>query len=67
MIKATVATLAVAALLAGCSSKDDDLQAFIDRTNQEQPGGVVDRVTVGASEEDLRHLYRNTAEAFYRI
>jgi len=40
MIKATVATLALATLLAGCSSKDSDLQAFIDRTSQEQPGGV---------------------------
>jgi type IV pilus assembly protein PilP len=28
------------ALLAGCSSKDDDLRRFIEQTKQEQPGGV---------------------------
>lgn len=28
------------ALVAGCSSKDDDLRRFIEQTKQEQPGGV---------------------------
>jgi len=40
---ATIASTAVvmaAALLAGCSSRDADLQSFIERTRQEQPGGV---------------------------
>jgi type IV pilus assembly protein PilP len=32
--------LLVLALVAGCSSKDSDLKAFIDQTKQEQPGGV---------------------------
>jgi type IV pilus assembly protein PilP len=42
MIKRTLtASLVIAtALLAGCSSRDDDLNAFIERTKQEQPAGV---------------------------
>ncbi len=32
--------LAVLALLAGCSSRDADLEHFITQTTQEQPGGV---------------------------
>lgn len=40
MMKTTVAILVAVALLAGCSSKDSELRAFIERTKQEQPGGV---------------------------
>ncbi len=40
MIKATVSILIAATLLAGCSSKDADLSDFIEKTKQEQPGGV---------------------------
>src|SRR5689334_10059314 len=40
MMKATLSILAAAALLAGCSSRDADLADFIDKTKQEQPGGV---------------------------
>jgi type IV pilus assembly protein PilP len=40
MMKATASTLLVASLLAGCSSADSDLEAFISRTKQEQPAGV---------------------------
>jgi type IV pilus assembly protein PilP len=42
MIKHTLtASLVIAAaLLAGCSSRDDELNAFIERTKQEQPAGV---------------------------
>ena len=40
MMKATVAILSVAVLLSACSSKDADLESFIERTRQEQPGGV---------------------------
>ena len=39
MIK-RIAPILVLALLAGCSSKDGDLQAFLEQTRQEQPGGV---------------------------
>jgi type IV pilus assembly protein PilP len=35
-----VMPLLVLALLAGCSSKDSDLETFITQTKQEQPGGV---------------------------
>jgi type IV pilus assembly protein PilP len=35
-----VVPLIVAGLLAGCSSKDSELNAFIEQTKQEQPGGV---------------------------
>jgi len=40
MMKATAAILSVALLLTACSSRDADLQSFIERTKQEQPGGV---------------------------
>jgi type IV pilus assembly protein PilP len=40
MMKATVSMVIAAALLAGCSSKDADLSDFIEKTKQEQPGGV---------------------------
>jgi len=40
MMKATLSIVMAAALLAGCSSKDADLSDFIDKTKQEQPGGV---------------------------
>ena len=40
MIKATGSLLLAATLLAGCSSKDADLSDFIEKTKQEQPGGV---------------------------
>ena len=40
MIKRVVSLLLVAAVITGCSSKDADLQRFISRTKQEQPGGV---------------------------
>jgi type IV pilus assembly protein PilP len=40
MMKATAAILSTAVLLGACSSKDADLQSFIERTKQEQPGGV---------------------------
>jgi len=40
MMKATGALLLAATLLAGCSSKDADLSDFIEKTKQEQPGGV---------------------------
>ena len=40
MMKATASTLLAASLLAGCSSADSDLEAFINRTKQEQPAGV---------------------------
>jgi type IV pilus assembly protein PilP len=36
----TIALIGIAALLAGCSSKDSELEAFISRVSQEQPGGV---------------------------
>jgi type IV pilus assembly protein PilP len=39
MIKRTL-PLMVAVLAAGCSSRDADLNAFIEQTKQEQPGGV---------------------------
>jgi type IV pilus assembly protein PilP len=40
MIKATAFTVLATTLLAGCSSADSDLEDFINRTKQEQPGGV---------------------------
>lgn len=40
MMKATGSLLLAATLLAGCSSKDADLSDFIEKTKQEQPGGV---------------------------
>jgi type IV pilus assembly protein PilP len=40
MMKATSSILIAAVLLAGCSSKDADLSDFIEKTKQEQPGGV---------------------------
>jgi type IV pilus assembly protein PilP len=40
MNKAISFTLIAAALLAGCSSADSDLEDFIARTKQEQPAGV---------------------------
>lgn len=40
MMKATAFTVLATALLAGCSSADSDLEDFINRTKQEQPGGV---------------------------
>ena len=40
MMKATGSILIAATLLAGCSSKDADLSDFIEKTKQEQPGGV---------------------------
>jgi type IV pilus assembly protein PilP len=40
MMKATSYMLIAALLLAGCSSKDADLDDFIEKTKQEQPGGV---------------------------
>src|SRR5687768_3395789 len=39
MIRVTMALLALA-LVAGCSSKDDNLNEFIAQTKQEQPSGV---------------------------
>jgi type IV pilus assembly protein PilP len=39
-MKITPFALVAAALLAGCSSADSDLEAFIARTKQEPPGGV---------------------------
>jgi type IV pilus assembly protein PilP len=35
-----VALALLGAALAGCSSRDNDLQAFLDQARQEQPGGV---------------------------
>jgi type IV pilus assembly protein PilP len=40
MIKRVMPLLLSAALVAGCSSRDSDLQRFITQTKQEQPGGV---------------------------
>lgn len=40
MMKATAHIAFAAALLAGCSSADSDLEDFINRTKQEQPAGV---------------------------
>lgn len=40
MMKATSSILIAALLLAGCSSRDADLDDFIKNTKQEQPGGV---------------------------
>jgi type IV pilus assembly protein PilP len=40
MMKATSSILIAALLLAGCSSRDADLDDFIKTTKQEQPGGV---------------------------
>lgn len=40
MMKATALTVIAAALLTGCSSRDSDLNEFIERTKQEQPAGV---------------------------
>ncbi|MGC4029141.1 MAG: pilus assembly protein PilP [Steroidobacteraceae bacterium] len=40
MKSATMVLIAAALLAAGCSTKDADLQSFIARTKQEQPGGV---------------------------
>ena len=40
MMKSIPYTLLAAALLAGCSSADSDLEDFINRTKQEQPAGV---------------------------
>ena len=40
MMKATAFTVLAAAMLAGCSSADSDLEDFINRTKQEQPAGV---------------------------
>ena len=40
MMKATAFTILAAAMLAGCSSADSDLEDFINRTKQEQPAGV---------------------------
>ena len=37
---AAIPLIAAAALAAGCSTKDADLQQFIAQTKQEQPGGV---------------------------
>ena len=39
MIRKAIPLLALA-LVAGCSSKDEDLERFIAQTKQEQPGGV---------------------------
>src|SRR5262245_48774187 len=39
-MKTTISIIIAAALLAGCSSKDDELTDFIEKTKQEQPGGV---------------------------
>lgn len=39
MIRKAIPLLALA-LVAGCSSKDEDLRRFIEQTKQEQPGGV---------------------------
>jgi len=40
MMKSTALTVIAVALLAGCSSRDSDLNEFIERTKQEQPAGV---------------------------
>jgi type IV pilus assembly protein PilP len=40
MMKVTAFTVLAAALLAGCTSADSDLEDFINRTKQEQPAGV---------------------------
>jgi type IV pilus assembly protein PilP len=40
MMKVTAFTIVAAALLTACSSADSDLNAFIERTKQEQPAGV---------------------------
>jgi type IV pilus assembly protein PilP len=40
MMKVTALAILAAAMLAGCSSADSDLEAFINRTKQEQPAGV---------------------------
>jgi len=40
MIKRTIPMILAAAVVAGCSSKDADLQRFLAQTKQEQPGGV---------------------------
>jgi type IV pilus assembly protein PilP len=40
MSKRVISLMLAAAVFAGCSSKDADLERFISRTKQEQPGGV---------------------------
>jgi type IV pilus assembly protein PilP len=40
MIKRVIFLMLAVAMVAGCSSKDSDLQRFISKTKQEQPGGV---------------------------
>lgn len=40
MIKRAIPLVLAATLVAGCSSRDADLQHFIAQTKQEQPGGV---------------------------
>jgi type IV pilus assembly protein PilP len=40
MMKVTGSIIVAATLLAGCSSRDAELSDFIEKTKQEQPGGV---------------------------
>jgi type IV pilus assembly protein PilP len=40
MMQRTLTLLAALALVAGCSSRDAELNQFIEQTKQEQPGGV---------------------------